>query len=67
LEGKIVKKKAIAVSKKLSLDKGYFTNIILLQASFSYDWISLIADIGGWTGTLIGYRYKINNCSISRG
>jgi hypothetical protein len=28
----------------------------VFQASFSYDWIALIGDIGGWTGTLIGLR-----------
>jgi hypothetical protein len=36
----------------------YLINKVFLQVDFSYDWISLIADVGGWTGTLIGLRYN---------
>jgi hypothetical protein len=33
--------------------------IFYSKAGFAYDWISLIADVGGWTGTLIGIRYAL--------
>jgi hypothetical protein len=34
----------------------YTKHMFSCKATYSYSWISLIADIGGWTGTLIGVR-----------
>jgi hypothetical protein len=34
--------------------------IVFSKAGFAYDWISFIADVGGWTGTLIGIRYALH-------
>jgi hypothetical protein len=42
-------------NKKLIVVPEY-TKQILLQVDFSYGWISLFADVGGWTSTLIGLR-----------
>jgi hypothetical protein len=42
-----------------SLPNGSLPITFYVQAYFSYDWISLTADIGGWTGTLIGFRYYL--------
>jgi hypothetical protein len=47
------------VDKFSGINNRKFSLIIYSKAGFAYDWISLIADVGGWTGTLIGIRYAL--------